>query len=484
MAASPTPPSAPPSKKSIFNKPAWAKSAPASVEPDPEDSTDFFRRSDRTFAVVAAEQEARRKRRKARKEQDAARGSGNEGGAKRQRTTESADEEESTDTKTLPKHHAESRSKGVAKSSTKSPMRSNGSAKPRDSTQSLTKCHEPEPDSIAAAKVELERMMSSNVISLDSDEEMDRVSQKPPKPVATSAPLKRSEIEDLDVSDEEELFPELARKARDNAKQKHMQKDTPKDPKSTTNPIAINESPEPADATKSVSTAKLGESKLISSRPQKPPSDPVVSIFVQSAIPDTTPFILNRKLHQRLKEVRQYWCKRQSFSADVAARVILTWRGRRVFDVASCAALGLEVNEAGKVVIKGESNVFSDDEEDGDAQIHMEAMTEEMFEERQREKYASQRAKGDASDEDEVEEAVEAKKEEQVRIILKSKDYKEFYLLVQPVSIINILPLETSITLAVGAYANPDIVYKSISYNPSLSNREEALCRNGDSSSL
>ena len=472
MAASQAHPQAPPVKRSVFNKPAWANSAPAPNELDPEDSTDFFRRSARTFPNISAEQEARRKKRKARKEQeDAARGSSKEGSAKRQRTTESAEENEALDSKHLSKGHA----RGVkdAKSNARPLTKSPSPSKSRDSPKVLAKQYEPKSNSIAAAKAELECMMSSNIISLDSDEEADRDRQNLSKPVTASAPSKRSEIADIELSDDEELFPELARKARDAARQKRLEEAIPKDPDPIPTTNAKDKSPAALGTTDPSNAFKNGESTFDSSRSQPLPPNPVVSIFVQSDIPDTTPFILNRKLHQRLKEVRKYWCKRQNFTPELADSIILTWRGRRIFDVTSCAALGLEVNGEGKVVIRGETSVFSDDEEDGGAQIHMEAMTEETFEERQRKKDASQRAEEDASDEDEVEEVFEAEKEEQIRITLKSKGYKEFYLLVKHVSNPH-LSVEDIITFLLGPFANSGIVYNSSSYHQSLSIRKQS----------
>ena len=481
MAASPDLPQAPPSKKSIFNKPAWARAAPALNEPDAEDSTDFFRRSDRTFAAITAEQEVRRKKRKAKKGQhDITQPSSKEEGSKRRRTTSSANEDEPFDIVTCSETREESKANASKdlRSSARSPARSSNPPSSHGSPKPRSLRLEQKTNSIAVAKAELERMMSSNVISLDSDEEAGRDPQKPSKPDAVTMSSKQPKIDEFEISDDEELFPELAQKARDDAKQKRLQQAVPKVPSSTSASNDIANLPMIIDTTNPQPAARKDESAFSSARsrppPPPPPPDPIISIFVQSDIPDTIPFILNRKLNQRLKEVRQYWCKRQNFPPGFADSVILTWRGRRVFDVTSCAALGLVINDAGKVAIKGEGNIFSDDEDDGGAQIHMEAMTEGMFEERQKRKSASRQVEEDVDEEEGLGEEVETEKEAQTRIILKSKEFKEFYLLVKPVSALCDFVLTFRSLLS--SCSNAPIVHSNISYYPSLSFREQG-CR-------
>ena len=470
MAASEDPHQAPPLKKSIFNKPAWARAAPVSNSPEAEDSTDFFRRSDRTFAAITAEQEARRKKRKAKKEQNhSTRPSAREEEAKRRRTTDSIEEDEPIENVNGLDNRKGSRANARkdSRSSTRCSARLSSQSSPHESPPKHRSPHrEQKLNSVAVGKTDLERTKVSNVISIDSDEESIQYLQKPSEADTVVAPSRNSRIDELELSDDEELFPELARKARDDAEQKRQQKVAPKVPSPTSALNGTGKSPTIADSTDTESAVRKNESVLNSERPlPPPPPDPIISIFVQSAIPDTIPFILNRKLNQRLREVRIYWCKRQNFPPGFSDNVILTWRGRRVFDVTSCAALGLAVNDAGKVTIKGEGNVFSDDEDEGGAQIHMEAMTEEMFEERQKRKNASQHAEDDVDEVDEVEEAIETEKEVQVRIILKSKDYKEFYLLVKPVSTAS--DSITTICQPVHSSSNSNsiIVHQSVSYH-------------------
>lgn len=153
--------------------------------------------------------------------------------------------------------------------------------------------------------------------------------------------------------------------------------------------------------------------------------DPVITIFITSSIPDTTPLLVQRKLSQRLKEVRLAWCKRQEFDEVTTASVFLTWRKRRLFDFTSSRGLGLNVDANGEVYIEGHEDQPPGDE---NAQIHMEATTKQILE---AEKKAAARPPEDRV----VEPASPKGKGGQpgIKVILRSRGFEDYKLVVRPV---------------------------------------------------
>ena len=166
-----------------------------------------------------------------------------------------------------------------------------------------------------------------------------------------------------------------------------------------------------------------------------PVPDPPVKILVSSEIPHTRPLMVMRKVHQRLQEVRQVWCAKQGFSDDFADKVFLTYRGRRLWDVTTCRSLGLSINEEGVIVMKGAEGV------DGVDQVHLEAMTEELFAQAQADKdrEAKKQWRPDPSTAQAnagAEQTPEVDAEPVIRILLMSKNRKEpFKLKVKPACI-------------------------------------------------
>lgn len=112
---------------------------------------------------------------------------------------------------------------------------------------------------------------------------------------------------------------------------------------------------------------------------------------------------------------------------DFAETVFLVWRGKRCFNVTSCKSLGITVDSNGNI------RTNRDSLEDLNGQIHLEAMTEEIFEayrKAKRHEVASEEEKqaGEAT-------VIEEEKVPEVRIILKAKGFADFKLKVRPVCI-------------------------------------------------
>ncbi|EER24719.1 hypothetical protein D8B26_006905 [Coccidioides posadasii str. Silveira] len=220
-----------------------------------------------------------------------------------------------------------------------------------------------------------------------------------------------------DESLSEEEFPELARKARERARQHvapssghapTMQKPDLHKPRNEFNA----ESPDPIVPGPH---CKTGEAPLC---------DPVVHILITSSIENTKPLLVRRRLSQNLGDVRKAWCNKQAFSPKLAFSIFLTWKGRRVFDVTTCQSLGIRAPAASDSSFF--ANSFSND--DGILRIHMEATTQELVEMQKRQGYMSlHQAERSSIAREEITEQV-------IRITLRTPSSEDFKLKVRPTS--------------------------------------------------
>ncbi|KAA6415990.1 MAG: hypothetical protein FRX48_00709 [Lasallia pustulata] len=401
-----------PFKKSLFNKPAWSKPQ------TPGDPLDFFHRSRQTYVDIAAEEERKRKRRLARKDEERARvANTEEREGKRRRVADYSDDDD--EQSSSGSDYGELAKPSAPKVQTVDGQKSPSPKRQQISPKSLLKQYE-EIASLPEYKEEQEsnepKPSQPHIIDLEEGESPPRVIYEEDEPeitTVTAVQPPQDEDDALLASDEE--FPELARKAREKARQKRLEA-------------------EAASATLDPSQSNTGEGSLQRSlslqqpTPSPQQTDDIVSILITSRIANTTPLIVNRRISQRLKDVRVTWCGRQGFTPEATATVFLTWRGKRLFDVTTCKSLGIGVSADGTIVMKGEKDDLSEEER----QIHMEAMTEEIFEDY---KDSKRRAIADEdTEEGEKQEAeeTEQKPEEQVRIILKAKGLDDFKLKVKP----------------------------------------------------
>ena len=396
-----------PAKRSLFKRPSWSKPQALVNGADP------FHRSSQTYIDHAAEVDRQRKKRLARRQIERARRAEVNGRAgKRQRMSESEDDEDDDlvsdgsschfESKQLEEEH---RLRGADNDAyAKNPR------KIHHSSNSVLKCHgttittdEFEPDENQKASV-------SQIIDLECEDGTLHVpAEGGIVEITASKALSPSNRDDEPVSDEE--FPELAQLAREKALQKYVEEST-----ASAYPDAL--------ATSQDGDFQQSQDKH-QSTPPPPPPDPILQILITSSIPDTTPLIVNRKLSQRLKDVRLAWTERQQFSAAFADKVILTWRGKRLFDVTTCRSLGISTDPNGRISAKGENVV------DEDGRIHMEAMTPEILEVRKRGKTNDCHSEEESVSKEAGK--VQQTQEAQLKIICRAKGFADFKLIVKEV---------------------------------------------------
>jgi hypothetical protein len=107
-------------------------------------------------------------------------------------------------------------------------------------------------------------------------------------------------------------------------------------------------------------------------------NDPVVRILITSKIENTQPLYVQRLLSQRLKDVRLVWCERQKFDRKLTASIILTWKGKRVFDSTTCKSL-LASSATNMDRILWSSRVEETEAADSPYDMHLEATTVDLL---------------------------------------------------------------------------------------------------------
>ncbi|KAI4087129.1 MAG: hypothetical protein LQ344_007024 [Seirophora lacunosa] len=400
-------------KRPLFTKPSWAQ------EDKSINATDFFRRSNQSYVNIAAEAERRRQKRFARKERERARSVvQQEPAGKRQRISSDSDSENDSDhsssnDEVQPQREEKQRATAALGLGVSEEKRTVDRAEPRSSPKSLSERYGLE---IAANKRRISPKPSPcNIIDLEDEDEPREEEQEQEMVDVVAVKQSNPPPEDDDFPPSDDEFADLARRARETARTKRLELNV------------LNPTPNPPSS--GMPNGGFSQAKTVhASTPPTAAPDPIVSILITSRIPNTNPLIVNRKISQRLKDVRVTWCQRQSFTPDFTASVFMTWRGKRLFDVTTCRSLGIGVDCNGNIVTKGQKDILGEEER----QIHMEAMTEGIIEEieRMKRREASGEGHGDIGMREEMPPAAE-KQETPVRIILKAKGYSDFKLIVK-----------------------------------------------------
>ena len=387
-----------PQKRSLFNKPSWSR--PQALSND----TELFHRSSQTYADLAAEAERARNRKLARKERERARQNlTEERTGKRRRTSEDEDDEDdpSTDESSSHSNRIEIET-NPAESKTHPVAPSTSPRKPTHSPKSLVRRYEAKAAASKVGKQQRQKPRVADIINLENEQSSSAlpVQETSWKSAVVNAAAPPDE-DDEPASDEE--FPELARQAREKARRNRLEEGI-------------------------VSMTVDSQDSQLSMHQSTPPTsqpDPVLQILITSDIDNSVPLIVNRRLSERLKDVRLAWVKRQNLDTDLTDTVFLTWRGKRVFDVTTCKSLGITVDGIGRISLKG--GLWENEE----GRIHMEAMTTKMLE-----AYKTSKRNEAISQEDDAaqgEAVVVQNCEVQVRIILKARGFDNFKLQVRPV---------------------------------------------------
>ena len=391
---------------SLFNRPTWAKSQTSELN---ESESNIFSHSDRSYREIVAETERKRKDREERKKVKEERRT-----SEKHKLKDEPSEDGLTKRRRITLEDGEALLNSVGLSST------------------IARRSDDEEDYPSSGLVEEPVRRSPRI-----NRHVNRVSPRKAKKPSRSTEvidvgdsdsgdvelLHSTQLPGADATEEEsdEEFAELARRARLQRQQKERQD------RDSGTPDVTAHSPSPG-----VGAVDTGQRSL-----PTPPPDPIVQLFISSRIPNTNPLIVHRRLSQRLEEIRKAWCKKQNFSDEASNDVFFIHRMRRVYDVTTCKSLGLDVDAFGNLTMKGAEG------KEGAEKVHLEAVTEDIFEQIKAEKaQESKRRSGElppersaaagAADEEDVNQ--QSKEESLIRLTLKAKGREDFKLKVKPVS--------------------------------------------------
>ncbi|KAI5240429.1 MFS general substrate transporter [Aureobasidium subglaciale] len=326
-------------KRSLFKRPTWASAAPAaaSASPDPtskpQEATDLFSHSN-TFNELVEDRQRQRQRKKSDKDV-----------LRRSQTTETKDEESR-----VGKRRRISDEDGAELStSTKSKV-----PERKESVQASAGS-----ESFAIAPTpQKQRPRQEAVIELldDSDEDEPLSHSNPtgsnfPSNTTSLEPTPAAEDPDADLDAVYYSDPEMreyARQAREKRRREERER------------------------------SEMGA------------HDPTVKLLITSPLPGTGPLIVSRKLSQDLQVVREAWLSKQSLEPSIASRIFFIFKLRRVYDVTTVRSLGIKVDSFGRIVTNGP---FANTDDEHAEKIHIEAVTEEAWQELKDKKAAASKPK-------------------------------------------------------------------------------------------
>ncbi|KAK3943268.1 ubiquitin-2 like Rad60 SUMO-like-domain-containing protein [Diplogelasinospora grovesii] len=108
----------------------------------------------------------------------------------------------------------------------------------------------------------------------------------------------------------------------------------------------------------------------------------VINILLTSAIPDTAPLMVKRKLSQTMELVLRTWVDLQKtrhfhITDEEASKLFLTWKGNKIYPTTTPASLGVGVDSEGEMKNPGGAGYRK-------GGLHLEIWTEELFLEHQK----------------------------------------------------------------------------------------------------
>ncbi|KAJ9606292.1 hypothetical protein H2200_009253 [Cladophialophora chaetospira] len=485
-------------KRSLFSKPAWAATSVSKKDPN-KDTDSIFGRNVAYDEIVRA-QKAERERKAAKAQARNERQKNKESSKDRSEEPESKKRKISTEPDGLDDWDSD----GVRKE------------KPRQKpvTRSTPKKEQALYDPDATPETPHSRRRRSGkatMISLDGDDEDDDlIMLTPPKPKGATpkkSKLKsKDDVDGDDSSEEDEYLRELKERAREKARLQRDQGSQAEKDKRTSTPISransaalevnnAQSSSVPQDQgrpSSSNSPTLFATSNQLPPTAQPPENDPEIKILIHSKIPSAKSLIVKRKASQSLKQVKEFWCRKFDLEDSVARQVFFTWNGTRLFDSTTMRGIirGLKKDHYQK---QRSFSLDGDEEADGafdersakdpsNGNILLEAMTQEIYDRKLREKERQQQedATGD-------EETPESEGEKQatapavdenaiiIRLVSNNKELEPMQLRVRPHTTVGKIMRGYAATRKVEEGKTPWLIYDGERLDPETTVEELGL---------
>jgi Ubiquitin-2 like Rad60 SUMO-like len=402
-------------KKSFFKRPTWATNAP------PTESGDFFRHSDIVYDSILREKEKRREKNASKKQAKIGSEAVEEEREIKRRKISTDEEGLEEDTRSgsdgasIGSCKEETREPEIQVSVSRSPTRqqctSPGRTGPLDAKLAFSSSTTKEPQPV--------KINSGN----DDDDDDDRCQ---PDMIDRKVPVR---VSDDEVSEEEDEYVlALKQKAREKVRLNKPGIDAASWGRQVLPIPEAQQRPSPSFGARST----FGELRGLSTPPSKP-EQTIVQILITTNIPNAKPLMVNRKVSQPMQQVRAVWCARQNFDEAMSAKVIFTWRGKKLYDTTTSTHL-LDVLKKEHARLTG--GLADDDEEDpSNGRIEVEAITKDMYEQRMNRTDTDSDLNGivepDLQDQESVEESTTLK-EPEYRVVMNAQGLEALHLKVRP----------------------------------------------------
>jgi hypothetical protein len=248
-------------------------------------------------------------------------------------------------------------------------------------------------------------------------------------PPPTTGVLGDDDDDDLKVEDgppviqeEPDEFEEYIRRARERAEERERQEKLKQERESQTEEM------------KPGGHISFDEDRDARAGSQRSDSDePIIKIMVTSVISGSKKMMMKRRYNQPLGMVRDTWAQRQQvhIPMDMWDDIFLTFKGNRVYTTSTCASLGVNVARLNASDAEWDrKNGFHKDA------VHLEAWTEELYQEHEKKKERERLRLLGQLDDDEDEDNVPGSATEgaaggaggeedaSTKVILKAKNYE------------------------------------------------------------
>lgn len=376
-------------KRSLFNKPSWAAKTTIEVTENP---VPVFGQNVVYEEIVAAEKKRREKhaqraKERAEREKEKAeklkRQTVKVGDAKRRRiSNEDLDEDHDSGKESGNESDARSvrSAKSVSDRSDRSRSRSRTSSPPKQrpilrSTLQKDKVEGLVSGLDSSKSSRIKSQARSTTIILDDDEEGDVSRQQDSGADDSSHPMSRRKQApkptepEPESEEEDEYLRELKQKAREEARIQRFRPVAGKEGTPDTNSRVASQDPRSPSQAREDSLNPQLDSRQASAAPDT--EDPKVEILIKTIIPNAREMIVTRHASQPLDKVKEFWCQRNNLNPAIVSKVFFTWNGTRLFNSTTMRSIITRLKKL---------HPMPDGSDPSMGKIEIEAVTEEIFE--------------------------------------------------------------------------------------------------------
>lgn len=220
----------------------------------------------------------------------------------------------------------------------------------------------------------------STTIILDDEEgdvsrQQDSGGDDGSRPVSCRKQAPKSTEPESESEEEDEYLRELKQKAREEVRIQRLRSVAGKEGTPDTSSRVASQGPRsPSQAREDPFNPQL-DSRQASTAPDT--EDPKVEILIKTIIPNAREMIVTRHASQPLDKVKEFWCQRNNLNPAIVSKVFFTWNGTRLFNSTTMRSIITRLKKL---------HPMPDGSDPSMGKIEIEAVTEEIFEYRNKQR--------------------------------------------------------------------------------------------------